>query len=409
MHRIVSRARVPTACAFTARCSVNARRVIPYTTYIPAAKARRTQTFTSAKLTKMLSPVDLTQELGSEESDEDLKLAIAMSLSQQDNSNNSASPEPTTILQPAKAGGIMGLDRKQMEAERLARQAQLKRKRGDEGKSASISPPPLSRRTRTTSPPSSSSPRKKAIAETKHTSVTSGPAPPKATLRYPDGIIKRTWISSHPRTDRDITFSELIDAPNLKSAVLSSFIWDFDWLFQQVRTKETKFVLVMHGELYLSPPSLPLISEGMYLFLSYMNISYSHFSLSHHIAFQSTKTQLTHPLLLPFLPALTPSNYHSHLPSTHTNTTQPNPPLTSPSCNPTSPASPTSDSPSPLFLTAAACTANCNSSSTKTTAASSSRPQISPLPTGVNAAGWRIWCLLLTYLCCLPVSRTTRI
>ena len=258
MHRIVPRGRVSTACAFTARCSMNARRVIPNTTYLAAAKARKTQTFTSAKTTKMLSPIDLTQEPGSEDSDEDLKLAIAMSLSQQDNSNNSTSPEPTTILQPAKAGGIMGLDRKQMEAERLARQAQLKRKRGDEGKSASISPPPLSRRTRTTSPPSSSSPRKKAIAETKHTSVTSGPAPPKATLRYPDGIIKRTWISSHPRTDRDITFSELIDAPNLKSAVLSSFIWDFDWLFTQFRTKETRFVLVMHGEFYLFPCVSPL-------------------------------------------------------------------------------------------------------------------------------------------------------
>ena len=49
---------------------------------------------TSSKTTKMLSPIDLTQESGSEESDEDLKLAIAMSLSQQDNNNNSTSPKP---------------------------------------------------------------------------------------------------------------------------------------------------------------------------------------------------------------------------------------------------------------------------------------------------------------------------
>ena len=310
MHSIVFRARVRTGCALIARYSANAKSITT-TTYL-AAETGRTQTFTSTNTTKMLGSIDLTQESGSEESDEDLKLAIAMSLSQQDNSNNRTSPNPAES-QPAKPGGFIGLDRKQMEAERLARQAQLKRKRGDEGKSASISPPPLSRRTRTTSPPSSSSPRKKTIAETKHTSVTSGPAPLKANLRYPDGIIKRTWISSHPRTDRDITFSELIDAPNLKSVVLSSFIWDFDWLFQQVRTKETKFVLVMHGELYLSPPSLPLISEGMYLFLSYMNIIVFPFlSIAPH-CLSIYKNPAYSPTTPPFLPALTPSNDHSHL------------------------------------------------------------------------------------------------
>ena len=307
MHSIVSRARVRTGCALIARYSANAKSIT--TTIYLAAETGRTQTFTSTNTTKMLGSIDLTQESGSEESDEDLKLAIAMSLSQQDNSNNRTSPNPAES-QPAKPGGFIGLDRKQMEAERLARQAQLKRKRGDEGKSASISPPPLSRRTRTTSPPSSSSPRKKTIAETEHTSVTSGPAPPKATLRYPDGIIKRTWISSHPRTDRDITFSELIDAPNLKSVVLSSFIWDFDWLFQQVRTKETKFVLVMHGELYLSPPSSPLISEGMYLFLNYMKYNRIPISL-----YRTTLPfNLQNPAYSPTTPPLPSSSHHIQLP-----------------------------------------------------------------------------------------------
>jgi hypothetical protein len=245
MHRCVFRARVSTACALIAKYSTNANSVTATTSL--AAETGRTQTFTSTKTTKMLIPIDLTRESGSEESDEDLKLAIAMSLSQQDNSKNSTSPKPATV-QPAKTGGFLGLDRKQMEVDRLARQAQLKRKRGDEGKSISISPPPLSRRTRTRSPLSVSSPKKTTIAETKTTSANSRPAPPNSTLQYPDGSVKRTWISSHPRTDRDITFSELIDAPNLKSAVLSSFIWDFDWLFTQFRTKETNFVLVMHGE-----------------------------------------------------------------------------------------------------------------------------------------------------------------
>lgn len=250
MHRIVARVRVCTASVPIARYSTYVRSIT--TTNYSAAKIGRTPPPTSSKTTKMLSPIDLTQKSGSEESDEDLKLAIAMSLSQQDNNNNSTSPKPA-VVQPAKTGGLMGLDRKQMEAERLARQAQLKRKRGDEGKPISISPPPLSRRTRTRSPPSLSSPKKTTMAEIKTTNKTPQPAPPKSTLQFPNGIIKRTWISSHPRTDRDITFSELIDAPNLKSAVLSSFIWDFDWLFTQVRTKETRFVLVMHGEFFLLP------------------------------------------------------------------------------------------------------------------------------------------------------------
>ena len=227
------------------------------TTNFLAAKASTTQRPPARlKTKKMSSPIDLTQDSDSEESDEDLKLAISMSLSQPDHSNANTSlkftkpDEHPPKLQPI-GPGIMGLDRKQMEAERLARHAQLKRKRGD----TDVSPPPLSRRTRTKSPASQPSPRKPISMETERAfAATSLQAPssnttstPQATLQYPNGIIKRTWISSHARTGRDITFSELIDAPNLRSALLSSFIWDFDWLFPHFRTKETNFVLVMHG------------------------------------------------------------------------------------------------------------------------------------------------------------------
>jgi hypothetical protein len=227
------------------------------TTNFLAAKASTTKLPPARlKAKKMASPIDLTQDSGSEESDEDLKHAISMSLSQPELSNRSTSLKLTKSdehppkLQPT-GPGILGLDRKQMEVERLARHAQLKRKRD----STDISAPPISRRTRTKSPASQPSPRKPTSMETERAFAarpsqapsSKPPSRPQAILQYPIGIIKRTWISSHPRTDRDITFSELIDPPSLKSALLSSFTWDFDWLFPHFRTKETNFVLVMHG------------------------------------------------------------------------------------------------------------------------------------------------------------------
>src|ERR1700712_3733414 len=92
--------------------------------------------------------------------------------------------------------GILGLDRKAMEAERLARLASRKRP-------ASVSPPRLERQEKVA--------QKKPKVETPiiHTGLPVSRAKPTttntnpSTLQYLRGIVKRTWSAHHPR-DNDI-------------------------------------------------------------------------------------------------------------------------------------------------------------------------------------------------------------
>ncbi|KAL2418151.1 hypothetical protein ABEF95_011367 [Exophiala dermatitidis] len=68
---------------------------------------------------------------------------------------------------------------------------------------------------------------------------------------YPKGIVLKTQIpgSNDNSTNRTIDFATLISpASALESCLLSSFIWNFDWLFPHFDTKRTKFQLVMHAK-----------------------------------------------------------------------------------------------------------------------------------------------------------------
>ncbi|KAJ4542180.1 hypothetical protein HRR83_004189 [Exophiala dermatitidis] len=68
---------------------------------------------------------------------------------------------------------------------------------------------------------------------------------------YPKGIVFKTQIpgSNDNSTNRTIDFATLISpASALESCLLSSFIWNFDWLFSHFDTKRTKFQLVMHAK-----------------------------------------------------------------------------------------------------------------------------------------------------------------
>ena len=107
--------------------------------------------------------------------------------------------------------GLLGLDRKKMEAERLAR----KRK-------ASISPPPA----------------RKLVKSSPSTSVS---------VRYSRGVVKKTWVSGHPRVGEDIKLEEVLQQNDLLLAVLSSFQWDIPWLLAKIADK-TKITLIMQAE-----------------------------------------------------------------------------------------------------------------------------------------------------------------
>ena len=148
---------------------------------------------------------------------------------------------------PAKVDtpGLLGLDRKAMEAERLAR----KRK-------APISPPPLSKM-------SQNKHARVDIDELdrplKHNSNTLGKVKVEGItqsasklasdtkLEFPGGVIKKTWSIGCPRLD-DIKLEEVLQKSDLQLAVLSSFQWDIEWLFRKINMKTTKLILVMQAK-----------------------------------------------------------------------------------------------------------------------------------------------------------------
>ena len=161
-------------------------------------------------------------------------------------------PEQRTFSSPEKVAvvkaepvmvGVLGLDRKQMEAERLAR---LKRKRTED-----ISPPPVTRRVRSPAPKIGLLQHVPIVADSTYVSpVVSSTMPP---LKYSKPTLLKTWSASHSRSSRpplDIKLAELLSPATLQSAVLSSYIWDYDWLFLQfgAHLKRVKLLLVMHAK-----------------------------------------------------------------------------------------------------------------------------------------------------------------
>jgi hypothetical protein len=211
---------------------------------------------------------------GEDEEDEDLKLAIALSLQQHEAETFSAgdriqpdAPPFNTTGQLATAtthssgNGIFGLDRRAMEAERLAR---LKRKRevSDEGNhttTSRISPPPQRRKAAPVAQP------KPPSTHTTIGSSISSKATSSNPTTYPYGKIFKTHAPGYPTADT-MAFTDLISPiQNLKSALLSSFIWNFDWLLPHFGTHLSKINLlfVMHAKQALHRQFLEGDFEGI--------------------------------------------------------------------------------------------------------------------------------------------------
>ncbi|TGJ87371.1 hypothetical protein E0Z10_g1363 [Xylaria hypoxylon] len=139
-------------------------------------------------------------------------------------------PVPQVTASGIQSSGFsaLGLDRKRMEEERLARLTKRKAPHDDEiserrsqrvkidGQSSSIS-----------------------LANTTDASVRI--KPPQ--LPYPKGVVKKTWVSGYPRQD-DIKIEEILQKDQLELAVLSSFQWDDEWLLSKIDTKKTKMVCI---------------------------------------------------------------------------------------------------------------------------------------------------------------------
>lgn len=135
----------------------------------------------------------------------------------------------------------MGLDRKAMEAERLARLASRKRP-------APISPPKHGREENITQKkPKIEKPSIRASLPVSLARPTTTTTTNPSTLQYPRGVVKRTWSALHPR-DNDIKIEEVLIKDKLKIAVLSSFQWDQDWIMSKINIKTTKMIVVMEAK-----------------------------------------------------------------------------------------------------------------------------------------------------------------
>ena len=170
--------------------------------------------------------------------DEDLERAIALSLGKPDPVAQPAlagtsvqdpihigGDEETTTMRGCEsganklgtryssgAGSILGLNRKKMEEERLAR----KRRR----------------------PSHPQSPKK--FAKLEHLHGDHGP--------FPRGVVKRTWVYGHERAGDDINLEEVLEAEDLQLAVFSSFQWDIPWMLGKINMTRTKVTLVMQAK-----------------------------------------------------------------------------------------------------------------------------------------------------------------
>ncbi|KAI7263357.1 phospholipase D/nuclease [Hortaea werneckii] len=236
--------------------------------------------------------------MASDSEDEDVKKAIALSL-ESSNTIQDALPIQEALQKTTAAGdapvaspstiGLAGLDRRAMEQERLARQkartAGIKRER-------SISPRKLSDARKapkieettfdlpsgarlnflSTAINEQQASRKSAsanLATDRHRSVPSAvkaeegkesikqespspskPAPPGG-LQYPHGVVKKTWAFGHPRHN-DIKLEEVLEPQTLRTAVLSAFQWDTDWVLSKLKTPlkggKTKCVFIMQAK-----------------------------------------------------------------------------------------------------------------------------------------------------------------
>ncbi|CAF9911263.1 MAG: hypothetical protein HETSPECPRED_000285 [Heterodermia speciosa] len=202
--------------------------------------------------------------------DPDLKAAIALSLQDQGHPpqqkevidlDDSDTPDEALPVQSSEQvdmlqtrtslNSMLGLNRKAMEAERLARKR----------KAVSISPPP-SRAAKVActstaitngsnagsvvqSRPAPSIKTSSSTISTAPSSVT--PAEPRR-LEFPHGVVKKTWAFGHTRTGDDIKIEELFQPDDLNLAVLSSFQWDIAWLFRKINVQKTQVVLVMQAK-----------------------------------------------------------------------------------------------------------------------------------------------------------------
>ena len=153
--------------------------------------------------------------------------------------------------------GLLGLDRKAMEEERLAR---LSKKRNAESQSPRLRAAKVSKQDASHKHASGSKVIQPGVTEAAAHTRNSEPAATAAsalsldaevrahpTVSYPNGVVKRTWVFGQ-RRQNDIKVEEVLQKRDLNIAVLSSWQLDMDWIASKIDLSRTKLMLVMEGK-----------------------------------------------------------------------------------------------------------------------------------------------------------------
>lgn len=218
----------------------------------------------------------MSTDSGSE--DEELRTAIAMSLAgQSPGAGTRPSIATPHVNAQAKIGiaGLTGFDRKAMEQERLARLHKRQR---------SVSPPRSGRKApkvqetcidlpsgarlntfstrvgqdqagRKTDAANAANEKLRRIGAAEmpyDQSESSTSTSELGALVYPHGVVRKTWAFRHVRDGMDIKIEEVLEPATLRTAVLSAFQWDAEWVLSKLQTPDkggcTKCVFVMQAK-----------------------------------------------------------------------------------------------------------------------------------------------------------------
>lgn len=143
----------------------------------------------------------------------------------------------------ASSFAALGLDRKRMEEERLARLR--KRKASESGEDLGSRPAQRPKTMTRTSPP----PRLGTAPgeENNLPRITVSPKEPSLQLPFPRGVVKKTWAFGQQRLGDDIKIEEVLQKDQLELAVLSSYQWDEEWLLSKIDLARTRLVLIAYA------------------------------------------------------------------------------------------------------------------------------------------------------------------
>ncbi len=85
------------------------------------------------------------------------------------------------------------------------------------------------------------------------------PPTPKI-LPYATGVVKKTWVRGQPRPGDDIKIEEIWQKQDLELAILSSFQWDEEWMMARLDMNRTRLMLIAYAADEDQVGSAPLLS-----------------------------------------------------------------------------------------------------------------------------------------------------